>query len=58
LKSGQAKPSQPRNRDSFPVAHRLRIEKSFAFQKADSGGWRCNTTSLQPIDSGYAQSGP
>ena len=54
LKSGQAKPSQPRNRDSFPVAHRLRIEKSFAFQKADSGGWRCSSVALQPIESGIS----
>ena len=54
LKSGQAKPSQPRNRDSFPVAHRLRIEKSFAFQKADSGGWRCSSEALQPIETGIS----
>jgi uncharacterized protein YecT (DUF1311 family) len=54
LKSGQAKPSQPRNRDSFPVAHRLRIEKSFAFQKADGGGWRCGSVALQPIEAGIS----
>jgi uncharacterized protein YecT (DUF1311 family) len=54
LKSGQAKPSQPRNRDSFPVAHRLRIEKSFAFQKADNGGWRCSSVALQPIETGIS----
>jgi uncharacterized protein YecT (DUF1311 family) len=54
LKSGQARPSQPRNRDSFPVAHRLRIEKSFAFQKADNGGWRCSSAELQPIESGIS----
>jgi uncharacterized protein YecT (DUF1311 family) len=54
LKSGQAKPSQPRNRGSFPVAHRLRIEKSFAFQKADSGGWRCDSAALQPIETGIS----
>jgi uncharacterized protein YecT (DUF1311 family) len=54
LKSGQAKPSQPRNRDSFPVAHRLRIEKSFAFQKADGGGWRCSSVALQPIETGIS----
>jgi uncharacterized protein YecT (DUF1311 family) len=54
LKSGQARPSQPRNRDSFPVAYRLRIEKSFAFQKADSGGWRCDSVALQPIETGIS----
>jgi uncharacterized protein YecT (DUF1311 family) len=54
LKSGQAKPSQPRSRDSFPVAHRLRIEKSFEFQKADSGGWRCSSAALQPIKTGIS----
>jgi uncharacterized protein YecT (DUF1311 family) len=53
LKSGQAKPS-PGSRDSFPVAHRLRIEKSFEFQKADSGGWRCNSAALQPIEFGVS----
>jgi uncharacterized protein YecT (DUF1311 family) len=56
-KSGRAKPA-PGNRESWSVSSRLRIEKAFAFQKSDSGGWRCNTTSLQPIDFGVAQSGP
>jgi hypothetical protein len=36
----------------------LRVEKAFAFQKADSGGWRCTTTALQPVDFGVSQSGP
>ena len=57
LKSAQTKPS-PASRDSFLVAHRLRIEKSFAFQKTDGGGWRCNTTVLRPIEVGLALSGP
>lgn len=48
----------PGSRDGFSVARRLRIEKAFAFQKADGGGWRCNTTSLQPADFGVALSGP
>ena len=30
----------PGTRDGFSVAHRLRIEKSFVFQKTDDGGWR------------------
>jgi uncharacterized protein YecT (DUF1311 family) len=56
LKSGKAKPS-PGSRDSLSVAHRLRIEKTFAFQKTDSGNWRCNTTALQPVDVGVALGG-
>ena len=56
-KSGKPRPG-PGSRDSFSVAHRLRIEKSFAFQKAGTGGWRCDTTSLQPVDFGVALSGP
>ena len=55
-KSGKPNPA-PKSRDSFTVAHRLKVEKAFAFQKADAG-WRCNTTSLQPIDFGVATSGP
>lgn len=53
LKSGQTKPS-PRSRDSFPVAHRLKIEKSFEFQKAEGGGWRCSSAALQPIEVGVS----
>lgn len=53
LKSGKAAPS-PASRDSFGVAHRLRIEKAFAFQKTDGGSWRCNATALQPVDFGVA----
>jgi uncharacterized protein YecT (DUF1311 family) len=58
LKSGKARPS-PGSRDIFSVSHRLRVEKTFAFQKTDSGSWRCNTTALQPIEVGVALgSGP
>jgi hypothetical protein len=57
LKSGKPKPS-PGSTESLSVAHRLRIEKSFAFQKTDSGGWRCNTAGLGPVDFGLALSGP
>ena len=53
LKSGRAA-STPGNRDSFPVSHRVRVEKAFAFQKTDQGGWRCNATALQPVDFGVA----
>jgi len=56
-KSGKPNPA-PKSRDSFTVAHRLKVEKAFAFKKADAGGWRCSTTSLQPVDFGVATSGP
>jgi len=56
LRSGQAK-SQPGSRDSLPIAHRLRVEKSFAFQKSGDG-WRCSTPALQPIELGVALRGP
>jgi uncharacterized protein YecT (DUF1311 family) len=59
LKSGKARSSPaPADRDSFAVAHRVKIEKSFAFQKIDSGGWRCSSVALQPVDLGIALSGP
>ena len=56
MRSGQAR-SVPGSRDSLPIAHRLRIEKSFAFQKTRDG-WRCNTPALQPIELGVALRGP
>ena len=60
LKAGKAEPppGNKGNRDSFSVAYRLRVEKSFAFQKHDSGGWRCNPQALHPIEIGTALSGP
>jgi hypothetical protein len=57
LKSGKANPLLE-SRDSFSVTHRLRIEKTFAFQKTDSGGWRCHTAALEPIEVGVALGGP
>jgi uncharacterized protein YecT (DUF1311 family) len=56
LKSGRPK-STPGSHEQFQVGYRLRIEKSFAFQKKD-GGWRCNSTTLQPVEVGIALSGP
>jgi uncharacterized protein len=56
-RSGEAKPSLP-TRDHFSVAHRLRIEKTFAFQKTDNGGWRCSSPGLQPAEFGLALTGP
>jgi uncharacterized protein YecT (DUF1311 family) len=55
LKSAKATPA---SRDSFSLSNRLTVEKAFAFQKTDSGGWRCNTSALQPVDFGAALSGP
>ena len=57
LRSGKPKPT-PGSRDNFLVGYRLRIEKSFAFQKNDDGGWRCNPAALQPVEVGVALSGP
>ena len=57
IRSGKPKP-MPGSRDSFSVAHHVRIEKSFAFQKTDNGGWRCNSSALQPVEVGVATSGP
>lgn len=56
LKSGKPK-SVPGSREQFQVGYRVRIEKSFAFQKKD-GGWRCSATAMQPVDVGVALSGP
>jgi uncharacterized protein YecT (DUF1311 family) len=55
LSSGKPKP-MPGTRDNFLVGYKLRIEKSFAFQKTDSG-WRCNSSALQPVEVGVALSG-
>lgn len=52
LQSGQAQPS-PGSRVSFPVAQRVRIKKSFDFQKV-GGDWRCNSTALPPIELGVS----
>jgi uncharacterized protein YecT (DUF1311 family) len=57
VKSGKANPS-PGNRDRLAVSHKLRVEKSFVFQKTDNGSWRCDTTALQPVDFGTALGGP
>jgi hypothetical protein len=56
LTSGRPK-STLGSREQFQVGYRVRIEKSFAFQKKD-GGWRCNATTIQPVEMGIALSGP
>jgi uncharacterized protein YecT (DUF1311 family) len=58
LKTGKAGPSPPNSRDSFALTARVRIEKSFSFQKTDDGRWRCTATALQPVASGITYSGP
>jgi uncharacterized protein YecT (DUF1311 family) len=50
--------STPGTRDNFVIGYRLRIEKSFAFQKTDNGSWRCKSTTLQPVEVGLALTGP
>lgn len=56
LRSGRPK-FTPGSREQFQVGYRLRIEKSFAFQKKDSG-WRCDSTAMQPVEVGVALGGP
>jgi uncharacterized protein YecT (DUF1311 family) len=54
--AGIARP-MPGSRQSLLVSQRLRIEKTFAFRKTDSGNWRCNTSALPPIEFGAAPIG-
>jgi uncharacterized protein YecT (DUF1311 family) len=56
LKLGRPKET-PGSREQFLVGYRVRVEKSFAFQKKDDG-WHCNATAMQPVDVGLALSGP
>src|SRR3984957_5507790 len=56
LKSGRPK-STPGSREQLQVGYRLRIEKSFAFQKNGSS-WRCSSAAMQPVEVGMALSGP
>jgi uncharacterized protein YecT (DUF1311 family) len=58
LRTGKAGPAPPNSRDSFAVTNRLRIEKSFTFEKTDNGRWRCTASALQPIATGVAYSAP
>ncbi|MDE2375886.1 lysozyme inhibitor LprI family protein [Bradyrhizobium sp.] len=55
-RSGNALPSSPA-KDSFNVTRRLRIQRTFAFQKGDDG-WRCKEDELAPVDYGVAGGGP
>jgi uncharacterized protein YecT (DUF1311 family) len=57
IRAGKPGASQPSNRDSFGVTQRIRIEKSFAFQKTENGRWRCDLTALKPVVFGTAFTG-
>jgi uncharacterized protein YecT (DUF1311 family) len=57
MATGKPGPSQPANRTSFAVTERIRIEKSFTFQKTEKGRWRCDLTALKPVITGTAFSG-
>ncbi len=54
--SGSAQPTSGA-KESFNVTQRLRIQRTFAFQKADDG-WRCKEDELAPVDFGVAGGGP
>ena len=58
IRAGKMSPPQPGNKDSFAVMQRIRIEKSFTFQKDENGRWRCNSTTLRPVNFGAAFRGP
>jgi uncharacterized protein YecT (DUF1311 family) len=58
VRTGKAGPAPPNSRDSLAVTSRVRIEKSFSFQKTDDGRWRCGATALQPVTSGITYGAP
>lgn len=58
LQTRQSKAAAANSRENVSVGYRLTIEKSFAFQKAKDGSWRCGTETLRPVEYGTAQRGP
>jgi uncharacterized protein YecT (DUF1311 family) len=58
LQARKPKAASSGTRENVSVGYRLTIEKSFAFQKAKDGSWRCSTEALQPVEYGTAQRGP
>jgi uncharacterized protein YecT (DUF1311 family) len=56
-RSGEAK-AVPGSRESLTPGRRVSIQKSFAFQRTESSGWRCDTAALQPVEAGIAMSAP
>lgn len=55
LQTRQPKAAASGSRENVSVGYRLTIEKSFAFQKAKDGSWRCSTETLRPVEYGTAQ---
>jgi uncharacterized protein YecT (DUF1311 family) len=58
LQARQPKAVAANSRENISVGYRLTVEKSFAFQKAKDGSWRCSTETLRPVEYGTAQRGP
>ncbi|MFO1111878.1 MAG: hypothetical protein U1E61_22120 [Bradyrhizobium sp.] len=58
LQMRKPKPIAGGSRENIAVGYRLTVEKSFAFQKAKDGSWRCSTETLRPVEYGTAQRGP
>ena len=58
LQTRQPRQAAANSRENVSVGYRLTIEKSFAFQKAKDGSWRCGTEGLRPVEYGAAQRGP
>jgi uncharacterized protein YecT (DUF1311 family) len=58
LQTRQPRAAAVNSRENVQVGYRLTIEKSFAFQKAKDGSWRCSTEALRPVEYGTAQRGP
>ena len=58
LQARRPRPTAAGSRENVPVGYRLAIEKSFVFQKAKDGSWRCSTETLRPVEFGTAQRGP
>lgn len=58
LQTRQPRAAATNSRENVSIGYRLTIEKSFAFQKARDGSWRCSSDSLRPVEYGTAQRGP
>lgn len=58
LQTRQPRAGAVNSRENVLVGYRLTIEKSFAFQKANDGSWRCSIDALRPVEYGTAQRGP
>ena len=58
LQARQPKAMAANSRENVSVGYHLTVEKSFVFQKAKDGSWRCNTETLRPVEYGTAQRGP